>query len=260
MNKLEVLFSPAEFAVLKDRDLYQTVCVVFDVLRATTTMVTALANGASVVIPVSEISEAVAIRKKDNTVLLGGERDGVKIRAAQTGGVDFDFGNSPREYTAAKVRGHTIVSTTTNGTRALRACAGAMVVLAGTFNNLGATASFLEKIFKQKSGPTELLLVCAGTQEEAAYEDTLCAGALGDALWPLFDQRAVSDSAQIARQIYLFAKHDLLGAVQAHSKNGRRLLAMPELHDDVAFCLQRDTCKFLAGMNAEGKIYRINEY
>jgi Phosphosulfolactate phosphohydrolase and related enzymes len=146
MKKLEVLFSPAEFAVLKERDLSATACVVFDVLRATTSMVTALSNGAEAIIPVSEISEALAIRKKQPGVLLGGERDGVRIRAAQAGGVDFDFGNSPREYTAEKVRGKTIVSTTTNGTRALHSCAHAKMILACTFANLNATADFIAKL------------------------------------------------------------------------------------------------------------------
>ncbi len=95
--------------------------------------------------------------------MLGGERDGVRIRAAQTGGIDFDFGNSPREYTPEKVRGKTMVSTTTNGTRALRACAGAKTVLAASFLNLGATAEFIRKL-----QPAEVLLVCAGTRERTA--------------------------------------------------------------------------------------------
>lgn len=249
MKKLEVLFSPAEFAVLKERDLSATACVVFDVLRATTSMVTALANGAEAIIPVSEISEALAIRKKQPGVLLGGERDGVRIRAAQAGGVDFDFGNSPREYTAEKVRGKTIVSTTTNGTRALRSCAHAKMILACTFANLNATADFIAKLKVD-----ELLLICAGTYEEAAYEDTLAAGALCDLLWPRFASGDVADSAQIARQVFLSAKGDLPGAVQIHSKNARRLLAMRELSDDVEFCLRRDTNKIVAQMFSDGTI------
>jgi 2-phosphosulfolactate phosphatase len=240
MKKLEVFFSPAEFAVLKERNLSATACVVFDVLRATTSMVTALSNGAEAIIPVSEISEALAIHKKQPGVLLGGERDGVRIRAAQTGGIDFDFGNSPREYTAEKVRGKTIISTTTNGTRALRSCAHAKVVLACTFANLNATAEFVAKLKVD-----ELLLICAGTYEEAAYEDTLVAGALGD---------AVADSAQIAHQLFLSAKNDLPGAVQACSRNARRLLAMRELSDDVEFCLRRDTNKIVAQMFSDGTI------
>ena len=93
---IEVILSPSELPALAQRDLRGTACVVFDVLRATTSIVTALANGARAIVPVGEISEALAIRKKQPDVLLGGERDGVKIRAAQTGGIDFDLGNSPR--------------------------------------------------------------------------------------------------------------------------------------------------------------------
>src|SRR5882672_2378548 len=126
---LEVLFAPTEYAALSGRDLSNTVCVVFDVLRASSSMVTALAHGASAIIPVSEISEALAIRRQQPTVLLAGERDGMRIPADLTGGIDFDLGNSPREFTAETVRDRTIVTTTTNGTRALRACARANVVL-----------------------------------------------------------------------------------------------------------------------------------
>src|SRR5476649_2263063 len=123
---LEVLFTPAEFDALASRDSRGTVCVVFDVLRATSTFATALHNGAKEIISVAEISEALEIKKARPEVLLGGERDGVKICA---NGIDFDLGNSPREYTPEKVRGKTIVSTTTNGTRALRACVGAKIIL-----------------------------------------------------------------------------------------------------------------------------------
>ncbi len=94
---------------------------------------TALQNGAKAVIPAIDIPGALAVRKKHPAVLLAGERDGVKIRAKQSGGVDFDFGNSPREFTPAAVAGKTIVSTTTNGTLALRDCAGGKVVLAAVF-------------------------------------------------------------------------------------------------------------------------------
>ncbi|HTV75542.1 MAG TPA: 2-phosphosulfolactate phosphatase, partial [Candidatus Baltobacteraceae bacterium] len=160
---IEIILTPAELPALAKRDLSGTACVVFDVLRATSTLVTALQNGASAIIPVSEISEALEIKKQRPEALTGGERNGVKIRA---GGVEFDFGNSPREY--ANVRGKTIVSTTTNGTRALRACAGARTVLAAAFLNLSATADFLrEKKFE------DVLLVCAGTRENAALEDVL---------------------------------------------------------------------------------------
>src|SRR5664280_2036304 len=110
---IDTLLSPLELPALAQHDLRGTACVVFDILRATSTFVTALHHGATQIIPVSEITEAVALRQQQPDILLAGERDGIKITAAQSGGTDFDFGNSPREFTAEKVRGKTIVSTTT---------------------------------------------------------------------------------------------------------------------------------------------------
>ena len=168
--KIETILSPAELPALAQRDLRATACVVFDVLRATSTFVTALHHGAKAIIPVSEIAEALEIKKaesgkqKAETILLGGERNGVRISA---NGIDFDLGNSPREYTPEKVRGKTIISTTTNGTRALRACVGATTILASSFLNLTATAEFLW----QNNFQNILLGSCAGTGENPADED-----------------------------------------------------------------------------------------
>jgi 2-phosphosulfolactate phosphatase len=272
--KIEAILTPAELPALAKRDLRETLCVVFDVLRATSTFVTALHNGAKAIIPVSEISEALAFKNSEfgirnsEFILLGGERDGVKIRAAQTGGTDFDLGNSPRECTPEKVLGKTIVSTTTNGTQALRACAGAKTVLAGSFLNLSATAEFVKEL-----QPAEVLLVCAGTREDRADEDVLAAGALCEILdAPLSPSLSpvgrgegvrrtgegilqMTDSAEIARQFYAQAKSDLAAAVR-NATNARRLLAIPELRDDVAFCLQRDVFPLIARMEADGAIRR----
>jgi 2-phosphosulfolactate phosphatase len=243
--KIETILTPAELPALAQRDLRPTACVVFDVLRATSTFVTALQNGAKEIIPVTEISEALEIKKSRPEVLLGGERDGVRISA---GGIDFDLGNSPREYTREKVRGKTIVSTTTNGTRALRACAGAKTVLAASFLNLGTTAEFL-----RRNKFAEVLIVCAGTGENAALEDTLAAGALCEMLSGGFGAGANTASVETARHAYAQAKSNLTGAMR-DSENARRLLAIPELRDDVAFCLQRDTCPLIARMDANGAI------
>src|SRR6266404_2400812 len=130
MNAIEVLFTPADFEALSRRDLGETLCVVFDVLRATSSMVTALGNGAAAIVPVAEIEEALEIRKRQPDVLLAGERNGLRIQAELTGALAFDLGNSPREFTPEIVKDKTIVMTTTNGTRALRACASARTVLA----------------------------------------------------------------------------------------------------------------------------------
>src|SRR4051794_16054835 len=103
LSNLEVILSPAEFAPLAQRDLREAVCVVFDILRATTSMTTALGNGAKGIIPVGEISAALGIRAQHPDVLLAGERDGFRISAQLTGSIDFDLGNSPREFTTEKV-------------------------------------------------------------------------------------------------------------------------------------------------------------
>src|SRR5215472_13096866 len=101
---IETILSPLELPALAGSDLRGTGCVIFDVLRATSAFVTALHNGAADIIPVAEIAEAVALRKSNPQFLLAGERDGVRIRAAQSGGTDFDHGNSPREFAPDTVR------------------------------------------------------------------------------------------------------------------------------------------------------------
>jgi 2-phosphosulfolactate phosphatase len=245
---LEVLFTPADFAALKQRNLSSTVCVVFDVLRATSSMTTALANGATAIIPVEEIPEALALRNQHPGLLLAGERDGLRIQADVTGSIAFDLGNSPREFTAERVRGRTIAMTTTNGTRALRACAQARTVIVASFLNLCATSQFIEA-----ESPSRLLLVCSGTHDQAAYEDVLAAGALCDLIWPKYINGAIADSAHMARELFRFARKDLPGAF-AQSRNGRRLLALAELRADVAYCAQRDTLQLVAELGKDGLV------
>jgi 2-phosphosulfolactate phosphatase len=248
MKSLEVLYTPADFAALKRRNLDDTLCVVFDIFRATSSIVTALANGAAAVIPVGEITEALAIRKRDPNVLLAGERDGLRIRAELTDGTDFDLGNSPREFTRETVAGKTIVITTTNGTRALRACTHAKTVLIGSFLNLQATAEFV-----RRADPESLLLVCSGTLDQAAYEDVLGAGALCDLLSTDFLSDEVSDSSLMALKLFQPVRDNLFTAA-AESRNGRRLLANRYLSDDVAFCTRRDVFTLAAPLDPEGRI------
>jgi len=248
---VKVLFTPADFAALRAEELADATCVVFDVLRATSTIVTALANGAQAVIPVADIAEALSVRAEWPEVLLAGERNGLRIRAGATGGIEFDLGNSPREFVPEKVRGRTIVMTTTNGTRALRACAGARAVLLSCFLNLGATARFLAQ-----HCPDRLLLVCSGTGADAAWEDALAAGALCGQLQGVFAEPALADSAHFAHEIYRAERRDLAASLR-FSRNAQRLLAIPELRGDVEFCLREDTLELVAGQAPGGEIRRL---
>ena len=250
-GEVEVLFTPAEFRSLRERDLSRTTCVVFDVLRATSTIITALAAGAEGILPVGEISEALDWRRRRPEVLLAGERDGLRIGAALTGGLEFDLGNSPREFTAARVAGRFIVTTTTNGTRALRACAGAAEVVVGSFLNLSATARHLANRRREK-----ICLVCAGTGELAALEDTLAAGALCERLKSTEPATDLQDSAAVARGAFLQARQHLADAI-GQARNARRLLSVPELHDDVGFCLRLDALELVAVSDAHEVVRRL---
>ena len=248
---LRVLFSPAEYESADPADLRGTTCVVFDVLRATSTMLEALGNGAVAILPAREIAGALALKARHPEALLAGERDGLRIRAHQTGGVDFDLGNSPREFIRPRVEGRQIIMTTTNGTRALEACRGAEAVHIASFGNLTALARHLVA-----SGAERLWLVCAGTLENASFEDALGAGALVDRLakessgartW------ALDDSAQIAWDLY--QRHrDRLPEAARNARNGRRLLAQPELAGDVPICFEEDRNPRVVRLEADGTL------
>lgn len=250
--KIDCLLSPAEQTGLAASGPRAGVWVVFDILRATSTFVTALHHGAVAVRPVEEIATALAVRTRQPEVLLAGERHGLRLRAADTGSVDFDLGNSPREFTSERVRGRVIVSTTTNGTRALRACRGASHVLAAAFLNLGATAKYLREL-----APEEVTLVCAGTGEGVAGEDVLAAGALiarlaeGQTL-PL----ELTDAAEIARQQFISLTEPLVVAL-GRTANGRRLCDLPELAGDIAWCAQIDPVPQAAELNPQGEIVLV---
>jgi 2-phosphosulfolactate phosphatase len=245
---LEVLFSPAEFTTLPSRDLSRTTCVVFDILRATTTMITALANGARAIVPALDIPEALTHKRRLPDALLAGERDGLLIPAALAHGTEFDLGNSPREFTPPRVQGRTLIMTTTNGTRALRAAAGAASILVACFRNLKAVEQLL-----LRHAPPRLLLVCGGTYEEAALEDTLAAGALCASLWPQYAGSHVADSASIALAVHERWQNDFSGAMR-FARNGRKLLAHPALRDDVDFCLERDTVNLVPTLHPDGAV------
>ena len=250
-TRIEVLFTPAEQAALKDRDLSETVCVVFDVLRATSTMAEALANGAEAIVPVREVAEAVELKREHPGWLLAGERDGLRISAAVSGGTEFDLGNSPREFTRDIVEGKTIVMTTTNGTGALKACAGARRVLIGSFLNYGAVVDELIN-----TEPNHILLVCAGTGAECAIEDTVCAGAMAVEMESGLHEPVMTDSALLAGSLYdsglarTWRGRFSLG----DGANGRRLLSVGSLAHDVAYCANLSAHDVVGGMEPDGAI------
>ncbi len=204
---IDVILHPAEIAtVLPARDLSSTVCVVFDVLRATSSMVTALAHGATEIYPVRTIEEAISLKVQMPDALLGGERHGDIIPG-------FQIGNSPLEYREA-VRGRRIITTTTNGTIALRACEGAAQVLVGAVLNIEAVATVLRQTW-----PQHVLIVCAGTFADFALEDCCAAGLLIAYL----GAESLSDSAHAALGVTRLYPEP--AAALRASRNGRVLVS-----------------------------------
>jgi 2-phosphosulfolactate phosphatase len=140
--------------------------------------------------------------------------------------------------------------TTTNGTRALWACRKANLILACAFLNLKATAEVILRL-----DPGELLLVCSGTLDQAAYEDVLGAGALCDLLWQRYQDGRVADSAVMAQELYRKSQGNLEQAL-SRSRNGSRLMSKPELREDVAFCCRKDKFPLVASLGADGVVRR----
>ena len=149
-----------------------TTAVIIDLLRASTTITTALAAGADGVIPSATVDEARQLAEKfaAGEVLLGGERGGTMIEG-------FDLDNSPTAYTPERVGGKPIVFTTTNGTAAIAASAAADRILVGCFANFNT----LVDLVIRDGRPVRL--ICAGTGGEISAEDVICAGAFAAALW-----------------------------------------------------------------------------
>ena len=214
--KVDVVLSPPEIDRLPARDLSGTTAVVFDVLRATSSMITALAHGASEIYPVCTIEEALALKQSMPDAILGGERHGDRIEG-------FDLGNSPREYLAPARR---LITTTTNGTVALKACEKASTVLVGALLNMEA----LTREVSQGSSDSSLLLVCAGTFRELALEDVFAAGMLCAGL----PEAELTDSAQVAVALYWRHERDPMGLLRL-ARNGRALLAAGR-EQDLLWC------------------------
>lgn len=205
--------------------------VVIDVLRATTTIVHALAAGAKEVIPCLEVDEARTLAAQSTSpALLGGERGGKLIAG-------FNFGNSPLEYTPATIGGKTLVFTTTNGTRAMLRCRQARRVLLGAFVNFSALCHELAE-------EEQVAIVCAGTDGDVTREDTLLAGAIVDELSQLAPTAAaLNDQAEIAADAWRAACRDLtqapLASTLRHSRGGRNLIEIGQ-ENDIAIAAEID--------------------
>lgn len=216
---VDAAIHPTELPLLAQRGMGEAVCVVFDVLRATSSMITGLANGINKILPVRTIGEAMALRRRHPNALLGGERDGDRIEG-------FDLGNSPSEYLYHS--GKSIITTTTNGTVALRACEGAHLVLVGAILNLSALVDTINYL-----RPHHLIAVCSGTGSEAALEDTWAAGAF----LSHFPQSERTDAAQLAIALSN-AYPQPFSALQV-SSNGRALSAKNR-YADLEWCAKKD--------------------
>jgi len=203
------------------------VAVVIDVLRATTTIIHALAAGCKAVYPCAELEDARLLKSnlRSSGALLGGERGGRRL-------ADFDLGNSPQEYTPAKCQGVSLVLTTTNGTRALARATEADRVLVAGFVNFSAVADRL------RLDPRPIHIICAGTDGEITLEDTLLAGAFVDHLSKETDVR-LNDSARLAWDCFARHHHDLPGTM-ALSAGGANLRALG-YDEDIRTAAQIDT-------------------
>lgn len=221
-RKIEVCLTPALI------DLYaieNSIVVVIDILRATSSMVYGIDNGAQAIIPVAQVEECMSYAGKG--YLLAAERNGEVVEG-------YDFGNSPFSYTAEKVAGKTIVLTTTNGTKALHlARKRASQVVIGSFLNLKALCRWL------KTQEKDVLLLCAGWKDQFNLEDTIFAGAMVNQLRSGFTH--YDDASVAAEDLYLLAKDDLRAYIHK-SSHSHRMVAL-NIEEDVKFCLQTNICQ-----------------
>lgn len=216
--------------LVEPETLANSTVVVLDILRASTTITTALVNGAKEVIPCGEVDEAKSIAAKlpDGTFLLGGERGGLLIPG-------FDAGNSPAEYPVERVKGKSIIFTTTNGTAAMLRCKLANEILIGSFVNLDAICERLS----DASAKRAIHILCAGTGGVITREDVLCGGAMVAQLFGAAgecENHSLNDQAILARDAWQFAmnttKSNLTLALQ-DTQGGRNLRGLG-LQSDIA--------------------------
>lgn len=237
--KVDVCFSPALYPFY-DIQNENTIVVVIDIFRATTTMCAAFKNGVRSIIPVASIEEAQAYKAKG--FLVGAERNVKRCDFA-------DFGNSPFDYTTEKVGSKDVVFTTTNGTQAIEAASGCFKLLIGAFSNITAIADYCTAEGK------DVLLLCSGWNNRFNMEDSLYAGALVY----LLEKRGfgiVSDAANVAFDMWMQAKSDVRAYID-RTEHIQRLIAN-NLADSVEYCLSWDTTSVIPVYDKDKKALFIN--
>jgi 2-phosphosulfolactate phosphatase len=163
MKRIEILLTPGQLndeLTLKDKNI-----IVIDVLRATTTIIVSLANGAKEVIPTENIATAVRVAKGSKNSILCGERNGRVIDG-------FKLGNSPLEYTADEIKDKALIFSTTNGTQAIMKSKFAKNCLLASFVNMSAVVDYVNALDE------DFTIICSGKLNDFCLEDAVCAGML----------------------------------------------------------------------------------
>jgi 2-phosphosulfolactate phosphatase len=225
---LHTVLSPALLNLYEVKD---TIVVVIDVLRATSTIATALYNGASSVVPVDDIAKCISLGKS-LCGITAGERDG-KIAEG------LEYGNSPFEYPRDFVEGKTLVLTTTNGTKLLHMALarGAGHIITGSFPNYSAVCNYLI------SQNQPVLLACSAWKDRVNIEDTLFAGAVISKIKEHFTISC--DASKVAEALYNAAKDDLYGFLEEKNATHYQRLIGFGLEKDLKYCLTPDVANVL---------------
>ncbi len=218
---LDVVFIPCEFA---GRPRPEPTIVVVDVIRATSSIVTAFAHGCRTVLPAESVEEALALQAAHPQALLCGERGGRRIEG-------FALGNSPREFSAEAVAGRELILATSNGTRTLRAVDSGRSVAIGALMNRGAVAAWLVR----QAG--NALVVCSGYEGIFSLEDAVCAGGIADRAAEF--GVALGDGARACQVLWREYGGDLPGLL-ACTAWGRHISSMG-LGPDLEVCARLDT-------------------
>ncbi|HET6761667.1 MAG TPA: 2-phosphosulfolactate phosphatase [Gemmatimonadaceae bacterium] len=226
--RLDVFFTPLQ---VKPSDTAGRLVAIVDVLRASTTVATALGNGAKTVIPLERADEVI-FRSKEferSQILLAGEQKMHPI----TG---FDVGNSPQAFTRKAVDGKTILLTTTNGTRALLGVQGARDIVIASYVNFTAVLAMMKVA---ASSNTDIAIVCAGDEGSFTLEDAACAGRYVRAI-PKRAESVVANDAAAASMLIERKYGDNIEKVFKESSHGQALESAG-FGDDLAAAAEVDS-------------------